>query len=70
MTESVLDQIDDILPPEPNGELVHWMQPRPLTMGPAGISIATAAAFAIGALTAVAALALLRWLGPRRAEKG
>ena len=70
MTESVLDQIDDILPAQPNGELVHWMQPRPLTMGPAGISIATAAAFAIGALTAVAALALLRWLGPRRAEKG
>ncbi|WP_297691672.1 hypothetical protein [Phenylobacterium sp.] len=74
MTESVLDQIDDILPAQPNGELVHWMQPRPLTMGPAGISIATAAAFAIGALTAVAALALLRWgwgrNGPRKAEQG
>ncbi|HSV01611.1 MAG TPA: hypothetical protein VLI41_00270 [Phenylobacterium sp.] len=68
MTERMLDEIDDILPPEPNGELVHWMQPRPLTVGPAGISIATAAAFAIGALTAVAALALLRWLRPPRAD--
>ena len=68
MTERMLDEIDDILPPEPNGELVHWMQPRPLTVGPAGISIATAAAFAIGALTAVAAFALLRWLRPPRAD--
>lgn len=69
MTERGLDPIDDILPPEPNGELVHWMRPRPLTMGPAGISMAAAAAFAIGAITAVAALALLRWLGPQRTGK-
>src|SRR4051812_24555558 len=30
------DEFDDILPPEPNGELVHWMEPRRLTLGTAG----------------------------------
>ena len=64
MTDSVLDEIDDILPPEPNGEVVHWMEPRPLTVGATGISIAVATAFALGALTAVATLALMHWLGP------
>jgi len=69
MSGSVLDDIDDILPQEPNGEVVHWMEPRPLTVGAAGISIATATAFALGALTAVATLALLHWLGPPREDE-
>jgi hypothetical protein len=66
MTQSVLEDIDEILPPEPNGEVVHWMEPRPLSLGAAGISITAATAFALGALTAVTALALMRWLGPQR----
>jgi hypothetical protein len=57
MTE--LDPIDDVLPPEPNGELVHWMEPRPLTVGATGISLATAGAFALGALAALAVLGLI-----------
>ena len=67
MTESVLDDIDDILPPEPNGEVVHWMDPRPLTVGAAGLSLTAAGAFALGALTALAAVAVMRWMGERGA---
>jgi hypothetical protein len=67
MTERMFDDIDDVLPPEPNGELVQWMEPRPLTVGPTGISLATAGAFAVGALATVALLAALQWLGPRPA---
>jgi hypothetical protein len=66
MTESMFDDIDDVLPPEPNGELVHWMDPRPLTVGPAGISLATAGAFALGAVATLAVLGALHWLGPQR----
>ena len=57
---------DDVRPMEPNGEVVHWMQPKPLSLGPAGISAAAAGAFALGAVTAVAVLALLHMLGPER----
>ncbi|HEX3699941.1 MAG TPA: hypothetical protein VHV27_04635 [Phenylobacterium sp.] len=60
MSERALDAVDDILPPEPNGELVHWMQPRPLTVGATGISLATAGAFALGALAVVALLGMMR----------
>jgi hypothetical protein len=66
MTESVFDDIDDVLPSEPNGEVVHWMEARPLTVGPAGISLATAAAFALGAIAAVAVLGLMHRLAPAR----
>jgi len=66
MSESLFDEIDDILPPEPNGELVHWMDPRPLTVGTAGISLAAAGAFALGALAAVAVMAILRRNEPRQ----
>jgi hypothetical protein len=64
MTEH--DYVDDILPQEPNGELVHWMEPKPLTVGPAGISAAAAGAFALGVAAAVTVLALMHWLGPER----
>lgn len=66
MTDSVFEDVDDVLPPEPNGEIVHWMEPRPLRLGPAGISMATASAFVLGALTTVAVLGLMHWLGPQR----
>jgi hypothetical protein len=57
---------DDLGLVETNGEVVHWMRPRPLSLGPAGISAAAAGAFALGAVTAVAVLAMLHWLGPQR----
>ncbi|THD77173.1 MAG: hypothetical protein E7812_14570 [Phenylobacterium sp.] len=67
MTESSYDEVDDVLPPEPNGELVRWMQPRPLTVGAAGISLATAGAFALGALAVVALLGMLHMRAAPRA---
>lgn len=70
MIEQAYDDVDggsdDSRPTDPNGELVHWMQPKPLSVGAVGISAAAAGAFALGAATAVAVLALLHWLGPDR----
>lgn len=66
MTEYSDDYVDDVLPSEPNGELVHWMEPRPLTVGPAGISAAALGAFALGAAVAVGVLAVMHLLGPQR----
>jgi hypothetical protein len=66
MTEYSEDYGDDLLPPEPNGELVHWMEPRPMSVGPAGVSAAALGAFALGAAVAVGVLAVMHWLGPER----
>jgi hypothetical protein len=68
MTESVVEDVDEVLPPELNGELVHWMQPRPLTLGAAGVSLAAAGAFAAGVAATLAVLGVMRWLAPRREE--
>ncbi len=51
---------------ESNGELVHWMQPKPLTVGPAGISAAAVGAFALGAAVTLGVLAVMHLLGPER----
>ena len=70
MSEQTHDGVDgigdDVRPVESNGELVHWMQPKPLRVGPAGISAAAIGAFALGAATAVAVLALMHLLAPER----
>jgi hypothetical protein len=57
---------DDNLPPEPSGEVVHWMEPGPLRLGSRDVPVATLAAFALGLATAVAGFALYRYLAPRR----
>ena len=49
-----------------NGELVHWMQPGPLRVGPAGISLAAVGGFALGVGATLAVLALSDWLSPER----
>jgi hypothetical protein len=67
MTEnSYYEEFDDVLPNEPKGELVHWMEPRPLTFGPAALSLAVAGAFALGLATALVAVSLSRMAGPER----
>ena len=67
MSELAREDIgDEVRPVESNGELVHWMARKPLTVGPAGISAAAAGAFALGAVTAVVVLALMHRLGPAR----
>ncbi|WP_411288995.1 hypothetical protein [Phenylobacterium sp.] len=58
-----LDEIDTDQPVAP---LVQWMERPPLRMGASGVSATAASAFFLGAATAVATLALMHWLGPRR----
>ena len=66
MSEQVIEEMDDLAQPAANGELVHWMARRPLSVGPAGVSVTAGAAFTAGIVAAVAVLALLHWLGPER----
>lgn len=70
MTVRIEDYSEDLdydpaPPPAKDGALVYWMDPKPLSVGPAGISVAAGTAFALGAAAAVTALALLRWLSPK-----
>lgn len=62
---------DDVMaegyaPESPPGELVHWMEPGRGALGPAGLSTAAVAAFALGVAAAFGALAAFRYLAPRR----
>jgi hypothetical protein len=66
MTEHSYDEIDEPLAEAQNGELVHWMAARPLSLGPTGISMAVGAAFALGLATAAVTVAILRLAGPER----
>lgn len=63
MSEHSYEDFDDVMPEEPNGELVHWMEPRPLTFGPAGLAMAVGGAFALGLATAMLAVGLTRMIG-------
>jgi hypothetical protein len=66
MSEQVVEEVEDFGQPAPDGELVHWMEPRPLAVGPAGMSATAAGAFALGVVATLAVLALSHWLGPNR----
>ena len=66
LIEEPVDDIGRVIPELPEGELVHWMDPKPLRLGPAGITGTALAAFALGAASAVALLAAAHWLGPAR----
>ena len=57
---------DEILPDEPNGEIVHWMDSGPKRVGPGGVSANTITAFAVGVAAAVGSYFLWRYLAPRR----
>lgn len=65
MSEQVLDEVEGAAPAE-NGELVHWMARRPLSVGAAGMSITAGAAFTVGVLATLGVLAMVGWLGPER----
>lgn len=62
--------VEEEVPEEPDGEIVHWMDPKPLAIGPAGLSSAVAGAFVLGAVTAVGVLALMHMLSPPPREAG
>ena len=66
MSEQAQDGFGEALPPAPNGELVHWMDKKPLSVGPAGLSATAGAAFSLGVVATLAVLALVHWLGPQR----
>jgi hypothetical protein len=66
MSEQVVEDLEDLEQPSPDGELVHWMEPKPLTAGPAGVAIAVATGVVLGVAGTVAVLALVGWLGPER----
>jgi hypothetical protein len=66
MSGQVVEEVEDFGQPAPDGELVHWMEPKPLTVGPAGVSATAVGAFALGVVTTLGVLALAHWLGPER----
>jgi hypothetical protein len=66
MSEHSYEAFDDVLPEEPNGQVVHWMQPRPLSVGAAGLGLAVAGAFTLGLAAALIGLGLARMAGPER----
>ena len=66
MSEQVVEELDDLGQPGPDGDIVHWMDPKPLRVGPAGISAAAAGALVLGVALTLAVLALTHWLGPER----
>lgn len=67
MSEQAFDADEGALAlAEADGEVVHWMAPKPLRVGPTGLSATAGLAFTVGVLAAVAALALAHWLGPQR----
>ena len=67
MSEQELDEVDGAAPrPAEDGEVVHWMKPKPLSVGAAGMSITAGAAFTVGVLATLGVLAMVGWLGPER----
>ena len=60
------EEVEEAPYAQPEPEIVHWMEPRPLTVGAGGISATAASAFALGAAAAVVVLSLAGWLGRRR----
>lgn len=66
MSEQVVEDLEDLEQPTPNGELVHWMARKPLTVGPTGLSVAAASGFVLGVVGTLTVLALAGWLGPER----
>jgi hypothetical protein len=66
MSEQGIQDADELGRPATNGELVHWMAPKPLRVGPAGVSAWAAGAFGVGVVATVVVLAFAHWLGPER----
>ena len=60
MSEHNYGDFDDVLPEEPNGELVHWMEPRPMSFGAGAVALAAARGVALGLATALAVVGLAR----------
>ncbi|WP_372782630.1 hypothetical protein [Phenylobacterium sp.] len=66
MSEQIVEEVDDLGQPAPNGDMVHWMEPKHIQVGPAGVTAAAIGAFALGVGVTLAVLALSDWLSPER----
>jgi hypothetical protein len=66
MSEHFYEDVDDVLPAQPNGELVHWMDPRPMAFGPGALSAAVLGAFAAGLGAAILAISLAQMVRRER----
>jgi hypothetical protein len=56
------EHLEDELVDEADPEIVHWMQPKRVALGPGAASAAAAGAFALGVVATLAAIALAHWL--------
>lgn len=66
MSEYPYEDEGEVLPQDAPGELVHWMEPKPMALGPGGVGAAVAGAFVAGVGVTLAVLAMAHWLGPQR----
>jgi hypothetical protein len=64
MEESLSDVGPALPDPDPDREIVHWMDKPPMTMGPLGVSAAALGGFALGALSVLAVLAFTDLVDP------
>jgi hypothetical protein len=56
--EESLEDVGPVLPPDQNnGEVVHWMGRKPVSVGAVGISATAAGAFALGVAATLVVLA-------------
>jgi hypothetical protein len=74
MDEALSDVGPALAEPEADGELVHWMDRRPLSLGAAGISMTALGGFALGVTAILAVLAFTDLVDPlvtvRRRRRG
>jgi hypothetical protein len=64
--EVLLDEVPADHAEPPRGEVVHWMAPGPLRVGPAGLALSALAGFVLGAGAVLGAMAAWRWAEPRK----
>ena len=63
MSQDTYNELEDAGQHAEPGELVHWMAPRPLTVGAAGVSATAVGAFVLGLGVGAGALMIAHWMG-------
>jgi hypothetical protein len=56
------EYLEEALVDEAETDIVHWMEPKPVRLGPGGAAAAVVGGFALGVIATLAALALARLL--------
>jgi hypothetical protein len=65
MSEEPVEDLGPALPEKPEREIVHWMDRKPLSVGPLGLSATAVGAFSLGMVAGMAVFALAGWLPER-----